>query len=66
MSLLRLKEVKTRVGIGHSTIYELMNSGRFPRPLRLSDNRVAWIESEVVSWLAARISERDAVAAKRS
>jgi prophage regulatory protein len=66
MSMLRLQDVKTRVGLGHSTLYKMMNSGRFPRPLRLSDNRVAWLERDVTAWLNRRIAERDSAATKRS
>jgi len=33
----------------------------FPEPIALSDNRhaVGWLASEVESWIAARIAERD-------
>jgi prophage regulatory protein len=37
----------------------LEKEGKFPR--RVGSNRVAWLESEVEAWVAARVAERDAV-----
>jgi len=50
-----------RFSRGH--LHRLMKSGRFPRPVKVGENRNAWIESEVDAWIAARIAERDAEAA---
>lgn len=38
----------------------LEDAGRFPRRVRLSANRIAWVESEIDEWCAARNSERRA------
>ena len=40
-------------------IYRLIKAGRFPKPLRLGANRVAWLESDLLAWQAAKIAERD-------
>jgi prophage regulatory protein len=45
--------------MSRSLLYDEIKHGRFPRPVRLSANRVAWLESEVAAWLVARIAERD-------
>lgn len=63
--LLRRRVVENRVDLGHSSLYEMINSGHFPKPIRLSANRVAWIEEEVDDWIAARMADRDAGGAKR-
>lgn len=60
MKTLRLRDVKARVGLGHTTLYELMKQQAFPRPIRLSPNRVAWLENDVQRWLDERVAERDA------
>jgi prophage regulatory protein len=38
----------------------LENAGRFPRRVRLSANRVAWIESEIDQWCSDRNQARQA------
>lgn len=45
------------------TLYREMARGVFPRPVKVSRNRVAWRSSEVREWLRVRIAERDAGAA---
>jgi prophage regulatory protein len=31
----------------------------FPKPIQISDKRIAWIEAEVDAWLAAKCQARD-------
>jgi prophage regulatory protein len=56
------KELKTVCGIPYSGahIARLEAAGRFPRRIRLGQNRVVWLVSEVEEWLDARIAQRDA------
>jgi len=56
--ILRLPELRKRIGLGRSSIYALVKQGRFPRPVHLSSRTVGWIESEVEQWLAGRAAER--------
>ncbi len=53
---IRIKEVQYRTGLGRATIYRWMAQGRFPKPIRLGGHAVAWVEAELESWLAGRIS----------
>lgn len=53
---LRLKEVTRRTTYSRTRIYELVNQGAFPRPVRLGGRAVAWLESEVVAWMDGRIA----------
>ena len=55
VTMLRLPTVKTRVSLGRSSIYAAIKRGTFPAPIRLSERAVAWVESEIETWLAARI-----------
>lgn len=55
--LLRRKEVEARTGLPRSSLYELIGRGEFPRPIRLGERSVAWIDSEVDAWIASRIAE---------
>lgn len=38
----------------------LIKVGLFPAAIRISPNRLAWLESELVAWLEARKAERAA------
>ncbi|ABE36316.1 prophage CP4-57 regulatory family protein [Paraburkholderia xenovorans LB400] len=52
--LIRLREVRTRVGLGASTVYRYLAAGKFPRPVEIGGGRVAWVESEIDAWIASR------------
>ena len=52
--LIRLPEVKTRTGLGRSSIYRLIATGAFPRPRKIAERAVAWRESDIQTWIDAR------------
>ncbi len=52
--LIRLPEVRHRVGLGRSTIYRWMAEGRFPKPVQLGGYAVAWAEDEIDTWVMGR------------
>ena len=66
---LRLPQVIDRVGLRRTRIYALMDSGDFPRCVKLGPplkdpsafdcRRVAWLEHEVDEWMDTRIEQRD-------
>ena len=60
MKVMLRAEVEARTALPTSTLYELMSSGNFPRPVRISRRRVAWVEAEIDDWIKSRIAERDA------
>lgn len=49
--LLRLRDVKARVGLGTSTIYRKLAAGEFPAPVRLGPASVRWRETELQRWI---------------
>lgn len=53
--LLRLSAVKEITGLSRSTIYADAN---FPRPVKIGERAVAWVEEEIRGWIDARIAER--------
>lgn len=69
-TLIRMPRLEIVTGYKRSTIYKLMqcpDSG-FPQPVKLSNSTargapVAWVLSEVQSWVKSRIEARDRVAA---
>ena len=51
---------------GYSAVYihELVEAGKFPRPIPLSGGRaVGWLEGDIAKWQQERIAERDGQAA---
>ena len=55
---LRLQNVKERVGLSRSTIYD--PASNFPKPIKLGPRAVGWVEAEVDEWMNARIAARQA------
>jgi prophage regulatory protein len=50
--LIRLNEVKQRVGLSRASIYMRMAEGRFPKSRSLSSRCAVWIESEIDEWVS--------------
>ena len=61
--LIRRKDVQGKTGLGASSIYAMMAKGDFPKPLQLSERRVAWIESDIDKWIAERVANHRATSA---
>lgn len=56
--LLDIRAVKSRTGYRSTqTIYNLMNEGRFPRPVAVGARTKRWVEAEVEQWIQDRIAE---------
>ena len=53
--LLRLSDVRERVPYSRSTIYQLIAQGKFPQAISLGERAVAWLESDIDEWIAARV-----------
>lgn len=47
-------------GVTYSKVqlWRLERTGKFPRRVKLSSQRVAWVETEIEGWIAAKIAER--------
>lgn len=56
-SLLRRRDVQARVGLKRSALYDAISRGDFPAPVKIGARSVAWPESAVNAWIAARISD---------
>jgi prophage regulatory protein len=68
--LVLLRDVAEWSGYSTPGIYKAMDAGRFPRPLKLGANRIAWSRVDLARWLADRVETRaaaaDAAAARRA
>jgi|KBSSwiStaDraftv2_1062776.scaffolds.fasta_scaffold493084_2 prophage regulatory protein len=55
LHLLGIRDVMRMTSLSKKLLYRLMQSDEFPRQVALSPRRVAWVQSEVEAWLAAKL-----------
>lgn len=51
---LRRPAVEAATGLSRSSIYDMMERGEFPRPVRIGRRAVAWPEIVISDWLSDR------------
>lgn len=66
MKFLRIRQVMQLTGLSRMTIYRLELAGKFPKRRRLSENSVAWMESDIAAWADSRPIAQLRTAAKPS
>lgn len=49
--LLRRHQLEANLGISRSTIYQMMASGEFPKPLKIGRRAVGWRVEDIEKWL---------------
>jgi len=54
MAILRLPDVMRLIGLGRTTIYDMMAKGTFPRPVSLSARAIGWRVVDIRDWLQQR------------
>ena len=59
MRLLSKREVTARCLYSPAHIARLVAEGRFPTRVKLGQNRVGWVEQEVVDWITERANQRE-------
>jgi prophage regulatory protein len=52
--LLRSPEVDKLVPLSRVQRWRKIRAGKFPAPVQLGPNSVAWFEDEILAWLAAQ------------
>ena len=55
MKFLRLPEVKAAVGMSRSQIYRLIQSGQFPKPVKLGPRVSMWPDNIVKEWQEEKV-----------
>lgn len=53
-TMMRIEDVKQATGLPKSTLYDQMSKGQFPRPRKIGPRAVAWLSSEIETWLNSR------------
>jgi len=56
--LLKIQKVIELTTLSRSTIYRLVESGKFPRPVKLTTRTIGWVEEEVRDFILDKINER--------
>lgn len=56
-ALLGLSALSHYVGFGRSRVYQLINAGEFPKPIKVGKSS-RWVRAEIDSWLSAQIAAR--------
>ena len=59
MRILSKRQLKELVLYSPQHVARLEAVGKFPQRIRLGQNRVGWIEAEVMDWLQQRIDARE-------
>ena len=59
MRIVSKRELKELVLYSPQHIARLEKAGKFPLRVQLGPNRVGWVESEVLDWLAERMKRRE-------
>lgn len=54
--LLSQKAVLERTSLSRSTLLRLVAAGRFPKPVRITDHRIAYPAADVEAWLQEKIA----------
>ena len=63
--LISIKEVIKFVGVGRSTIYEMMDEyspyydPTFPKKVKITQNRIGWSALEINQWIEDKLASRE-------
>jgi prophage regulatory protein len=55
-TLITGKAADKKASISRSLRHKLIKEGKFPQPVQIGVRRIAFVESEVESWIAARVA----------
>ncbi|MGO2233989.1 MAG: AlpA family phage regulatory protein [Marinomonas sp.] len=55
MKFLKLQQVMDKTSLCRSSIYNLINAGKFPKNITVMGKRKAWLESEIEDWMMSKI-----------
>lgn len=53
-TLLNRQTVQLKTTLSRTSIYDMIARGEFPKPIKISGRRVAWLESSIDAWIQLR------------
>ncbi|MNS20304.1 Prophage CP4-57 regulatory protein (AlpA) [compost metagenome] len=54
--ILSMRDLTEKLGIGKSTIYNMIGDGRFPRGTRITAQKTGWLSSQVDEWICSKFA----------
>ena len=57
--LLRITNVQARTGLSRASVWRLVRDATFPAPVRIGRRAVAWLDTEIDSWIADCVKARN-------
>ena len=58
--LLKAQAVADLTSMSRSDLHRLARDGKFPKPIKIGENRSAWLESDVQEWISECIRKHHA------
>ena len=58
MKILSARAVSAKTSLSIAYIRRATKAGKFPKPLKLSNARMGWLESDINDWVSALIKSR--------
>ncbi|WP_386692517.1 MULTISPECIES: helix-turn-helix transcriptional regulator [unclassified Lonepinella] len=55
--LINIKEVMNRTSLKTTAIYTLMKRGEFPQSIKITIDRIGWLESDIDDWITAKVNQ---------
>ena len=52
----RLPQLKAYLNVSGSSIWAWVKAGKFPKPIKLSENTTAWNAVDIEAWVQSRIT----------
>ena len=57
--VLRISEVSKTTGLSRTSIYEAVKANSFPKPLKISERSIGFLQSEISAWIKERADLRE-------
>jgi prophage regulatory protein len=54
IEILRIKEVLAKVKLGQTMLYQMIDTGEFPKPFKINRRLNGWLKSDVDNWILER------------
>ena len=56
--ILRMKDVCSELGVSRASVYRLLQSEGFPKPLKLGKRAIGWERDQIQQWVKSLSSAR--------
>ena len=56
--IMRMTDVCSELGVSRASVYKLLASGGFPKPLKLGKRAIGWERDHIQQWVKSRSADR--------